>query len=107
MAPGLGGFSTGRSDPIWGSGGIGWGRAGAAFGRLMECACRVRDSEHSDEVAVAMLQDAAGGDRRVLRSFAQAFAVRRQEWVGDPHLEATTEAPTGWAAPIGARGGML
>lgn len=71
-------------DPIYGRGGSGWGRAGAAFARLRDCVRLIRDEEFPDATAVEMVREAAGNQRSVLPSFAEAFIGR--EWYGDPLL---------------------
>lgn len=53
--------------------------------RLLDCVRLVRDSEFSDDEAVAMIRDAAGGRQGVLHTFAGHFSTR--DWQGDPLLE--------------------
>jgi hypothetical protein len=70
-------------DPIYGRG-AGGGRRGVALHRVRKCAVLVRNLEFPDDVAVAMLREAAGADRRVLPLVAEYFASRN--WHGDPLL---------------------
>lgn len=55
----------------------------------MDCVRQVRDTEFPDEVAVAMIRDAAGGKPAVLDTFAESFAGR--DWEGDPLLVRVAE----------------
>jgi hypothetical protein len=86
-----------RLDPIYGSGGGGFGRSGEAFNTLQECVRLVRDTEFPDDVAVTMIRDAAGGRRAVFHSFADAFT--RRDWQGDPLLVHVSDLV--WAAQSG------
>jgi hypothetical protein len=87
-------------DPIYGSAGVGFGRAGEAMMHLRECARLVRDTEFPDDVAVSMIRDAAGVKPAVLRSFAEEFTGR--DWEGDPllvHVSDLVSAARGGTVP--------